>query len=87
MCFYLADSDLDVIVIEKGKIGNGSTSSNTALIQYSGEKMFTRSHTHVRDEYIERHLQLLKEAINEIETASKTVQSIVNSAEEIPFIR
>ena len=71
--YYLADSDLDVVVIEKGKIGNGSTSSNTALIQYSGEKMFTDLIHTFGYEYIERHVQLLKEAINEIETASMTV--------------
>lgn len=36
--YYLADANLDVVVIEKSKIGSGSTSTNTALIQYSGEK-------------------------------------------------
>ncbi|WP_053361174.1 FAD-dependent oxidoreductase [Bacillus sp. FJAT-27251] len=72
--YYLADTSLDVVVIEKNTAGSGSTSSNTALIQYSGEKLFTDLiHTFGKD-YIERHLQLLKEAINEIETASKTVE-------------
>lgn len=70
--YYLADSGLNVAVIEKGKIGSGSTSSNTALIQYSGEKMFTNLINSFGKEYISRHLQLLKEAINEIEAASRT---------------
>lgn len=69
--YYLASSSLHVVVIEKGKIGSGSTSSNTALIQYSGEKMFTNLINTFGEEYITRHLQLLKEAINEIEAASK----------------
>ncbi|MGA9224875.1 MAG: FAD-dependent oxidoreductase [Mesobacillus sp.] len=69
--YYLADSGLKVTVIEKGKIGSGSTSSNTALIQYSGEKMFTNLINSFGKEYISRHLQLLQEAINEIEAASK----------------
>ncbi|WML49101.1 FAD-dependent oxidoreductase [Neobacillus sp. PS3-34] len=69
--YYLADSGLKVAVIEKGKIGSGSTSSNTALIQYSGEKMFTNLINSFGKEYISRHLQLLQEAINEIEAASK----------------
>jgi glycine/D-amino acid oxidase-like deaminating enzyme len=69
--YYLANSGLKVTVIEKGKIGSGSTSSNTALIQYSGEKMFTNLINSFGKEYISRHLQLLQEAINEIEAASK----------------
>ncbi len=71
--YYLAQADLDVVVIEKSTIGSGSTSTNTALIQYSGEKMFTDMINTFGSEYIERHLQLLKEAINEIEAASKNV--------------
>lgn len=71
--YYLADTNLDVAVIEKSTIGSGSTSTNTALLQYSGEKMFTDLINTFGTDYIERHLQLLKEAINEIETASKTV--------------
>lgn len=71
--YYLADTNLDVAVIEKSTIGSGSTSSNTALLQYSGEKMFTNLINTFGTDYIERHLQLLKEAINEIEAASKNV--------------
>lgn len=71
--YYLAEANLDVVVIEKSKVGSGSTSSNTALIQYSGEKMFTDLINTFGADYIQRHLQLLKDAINEIESASKTV--------------
>jgi glycine/D-amino acid oxidase-like deaminating enzyme len=71
--YYLADTNLDVVVIEKSTVGSGSTSSNTALIQYSGEKMFTDMINTFGEDYIERHLQLLKDAINEIEAASKKV--------------
>ncbi|MEH7108112.1 NAD(P)/FAD-dependent oxidoreductase [Bacillus sp. JJ1764] len=71
--YYLADTNLDVAVIEKTTIGSGSTSSNTALLQYSGEKMFTDLINTFGSDYIERHLQLLKKAINEIEAASKNV--------------
>lgn len=71
--YYLAHYPLDVVVIEKSRIGSGSTSTNTALLQYSGEKMFTDLiHTFGTD-YITRHLQLLRESINEIETASQHV--------------
>ncbi|MDZ5710653.1 NAD(P)/FAD-dependent oxidoreductase [Jeotgalibacillus haloalkalitolerans] len=70
--YYLADHDLDTVVIEKSRIASGSTATNTALLQYSGEKMFTRLVNTFGEEYIARHLQLLKEAINEIEAASKS---------------
>jgi glycine/D-amino acid oxidase-like deaminating enzyme len=72
--YYLADASLDVVVVEKNKIGSGSTSGNTALIQYSGEKLFTDLINTFGKDYIERHLQLLKNAIDEIEAASKTVK-------------
>lgn len=71
--YYLAQANLDVIVIEKSRIGSGSTSTNTALIQYSGEKMFTDMIHTFGPDYIKRHLQLLKEAIDEIEAASKKI--------------
>ncbi|MEH7226508.1 FAD-dependent oxidoreductase [Bacillus sp. JJ1566] len=69
--YYLADTNLDVVVIEKSKVGSGSTSTNTALIQYSGEKMFTDLINTFGENYIKRHLHLLKEAINDIEASSK----------------
>ncbi|MFE7063566.1 NAD(P)/FAD-dependent oxidoreductase [Sutcliffiella sp. NPDC057660] len=72
--YYLADKGLEVAVIEKGRIASGSTSANTALIQYSGEKMFTDLIHTFGEEYISRHLQLLREAIDDIEAASKTVE-------------
>ena len=69
--YYLANTNLDVIVIEKSTIGSGSTSSNTALIQYSGEKMFTELINTFGEDYVTKHLKLLKEAVDEIEEASK----------------
>ena len=71
--YYLADTNLNVVIIEKSTIGSGSTSANTALLQYSGEKMFTELINTFGADYITRHLQLLKEAVNEIEAASKNV--------------
>lgn len=71
--YYLAGSELEVVVLEKGRIGGGSTSTNTGIIQYSGEKMFTALVHTFGENYIERHLQLRKEAIDKIETASRGV--------------
>ena len=71
--YYLANANLNVVVIEKSTIGSGSTSANTALLQYSGEKMFTNLVNTFGTDYITRHLQLLKEAVDEIEQASNKV--------------
>ena len=71
--YYLANANLNVVVIEKTTIGSGSTSANTALLQYSGEKMFTNLVNTFGTDYITRHLQLLKEAVDEIEQASNKV--------------
>ncbi|WP_187355513.1 NAD(P)/FAD-dependent oxidoreductase [Paenibacillus tengchongensis] len=67
--YYLADSGLSVVVLEKGTAGSGSTSANTAIIQYSGEKMFTSLVHTFGEAFVARHLQLLKQAIDEIEAA------------------
>lgn len=72
--YYLADQGLTIAVLEKGTIGCGSTSTNTAIIQYSGEKMFTNLAHTFGDEYIGRHLKLLKAAIDDIESASRQVE-------------
>lgn len=70
-CAYLlADSGLNVVVVEKNTIGSGSTTTNTALIQYSGERLFSDLVNSFGRPYISRHLQLCKEAINNIEKAS-----------------
>ncbi|MBM7541001.1 NAD(P)/FAD-dependent oxidoreductase [Amphibacillus cookii] len=72
MAYQLADSQLTVALIEKNQIASGSTSANTALIQYAGERSFTTlAHTFGR-EMMKQHLNLCRNAINEIEeTCSK----------------
>ncbi|MFV8827715.1 NAD(P)/FAD-dependent oxidoreductase [Alkalihalobacterium sp. APHAB7] len=70
-CAYLlADSGLNVVVVEKNTIGSGSTTTNTAIIQYSGERLFSDLVNSFGRPYISRHLQLCKQAINDIEKAS-----------------
>ncbi|WP_332650454.1 NAD(P)/FAD-dependent oxidoreductase [Lysinibacillus sp. 54212] len=71
--YYLAQTNLHVVVIEKSTVGSGSTATNTALLQYSGEKMFINLVNTFGKAYIEKHLALLKDSIDEIERASQTV--------------
>lgn len=72
--YYLSDRGLTVTVLEKGTLGSGSTSTNTAIIQYSGEKMFTSLANTFGEEYTARHLKLLKQAIDDIEFVSEQVE-------------
>ncbi|MGP4076839.1 NAD(P)/FAD-dependent oxidoreductase [Halobacillus sp. K22] len=72
--YYLADQGLDVVVLEGGEIGLGSTSTNTCLLQSSGEKLFTDLVHVFGDDYVTRHLQLCQEAIDEIEKACSQME-------------
>ncbi|UJW59378.1 FAD-dependent oxidoreductase [Bacillus sp. A116_S68] len=67
--YYLASQHLDVVVVEKNLIGSGSTATNTALIQYAGEKMFTDLINSFGEDPIVRHIHLCNQAINDIEEA------------------
>ncbi|TCM96404.1 glycine/D-amino acid oxidase-like deaminating enzyme [Paenibacillus sp. BK033] len=73
--YYLAEQGLKTVVLEKGRIGGGSTSTNTAIIQYSGEKMFTSLAHTFGESYIADHIKLLKQAIDDIEAASLLVET------------
>ncbi|UTR16388.1 FAD-binding oxidoreductase [Salipaludibacillus sp. LMS25] len=70
--YYLANHHLDVVVVEKNLIGLGSTAANTALIQYAGEKMFTDLINSFGEKNIVRHIELCKQAIDDIEEAQTT---------------
>lgn len=72
--YALAGQGLDVVVIEKNTVGSGSTATNTALIQYSGEKLFTDLIHTFGQSAIDRHLALLHQAIDDIEAASRLVE-------------
>ncbi|MFD2703330.1 NAD(P)/FAD-dependent oxidoreductase [Paenibacillus shunpengii] len=63
----LAGHDLSVVVVDKRKAGAGSTSTNTALIQYAGEKSFVSLSNSFGEEIAARHLKLCEASINDIE--------------------
>ena len=71
--YYLWDKGLDVVLIDKSKIGYGSTSANTALIQYAGDKMFFELINSFGEDTSTRHLKLCSQAIDEIEKASASL--------------
>jgi glycine/D-amino acid oxidase-like deaminating enzyme len=71
--YYLSDHDLDVVVVDKRKIGHGSTCANTALIQYMGDKTFVELVNTFGENLSVRHMKLCEEAINEIENVSASL--------------
>lgn len=70
---FLSDTDLDVVVVDKRKIGTGSTCVNTALIQYLGDKMLHELVNTFGEESAILHTKLCEEAINSLEKTSLTL--------------
>ncbi|GGM27915.1 oxidoreductase [Paraliobacillus quinghaiensis] len=64
---YLSDTDLKVVVVDKRKIGLGSTCANTALIQYLGDKMLFELVNSFGEKAAIQHMKLCEEAVNDIE--------------------
>jgi glycine/D-amino acid oxidase-like deaminating enzyme len=70
---YLSDIGLKVVVVDKGKISNGSTSVNTALIQYLGDKMLHELVNSFGEEKAILHTKLCEQSIKDIEKTSSTI--------------
>lgn len=66
----LNEQGLKVVIVDKRKAGEGSTSTNTALIQYAGEKSFVSLSNSFGEEVAARHLILCEKSINDIERLS-----------------
>ncbi|MFD3449755.1 NAD(P)/FAD-dependent oxidoreductase [Microbacteriaceae bacterium 4G12] len=71
--YYFSETDLDIVVVDKRKIGYGSTCANTALIQYLSNKMAFELVNSFGEDHAIRHLRLCEEAINEIERAAASM--------------
>ncbi|WP_064092774.1 NAD(P)/FAD-dependent oxidoreductase [Rossellomorea aquimaris] len=71
--YYLADKGLNVALVDKRKVGFGSTVVNTALVQYLGDKLFYENVNTFGEGLAVRHYQLCEQAINEMETAASEV--------------
>jgi len=69
--YYLSESDLKIVVVDKRKVGHGSNLTNTALIQYLGDKMFFELVNTFGEEYAVKHMKLCEQAINDIEYADQ----------------
>lgn len=69
----LIESGLDVVLVEKRKIGAGSTCVNTALLQYLGDKMLYELVNSFGEEAAIQHTKLCEEAIRDIESDSRSM--------------
>lgn len=66
----LCEQGMSVVVVDKRRAGEGSTSSNTALIQYAGEKSLVSLSHSFGEEAAARHLKLCEQSITDIERVS-----------------
>ncbi|WP_096154982.1 MULTISPECIES: NAD(P)/FAD-dependent oxidoreductase [Bacillus] len=73
VAFMLKDSGLNIVVVDKRKVGTGSTSTNTSLIQYLGDKTVTQLVNTFGEKKTFRHFKLCEQAIQDIESISNTL--------------
>ncbi len=69
----MSESDLNIVIVDKRKVGHGSNLTNTALIQYLGDKMFFELVNTFGEEYAVKHMKLCEQAINDIEYADQNL--------------
>ncbi|WP_445489077.1 NAD(P)/FAD-dependent oxidoreductase [Niallia sp. 03133] len=70
---YLSETGLNIVVVDKRRVGEGSTLTNTALIQYLGDKMLFELVNSFGEETAILHTKLCEAAIDDIE---KTANSL-----------
>lgn len=67
LSYKLSKESLNVILVEKGKIGKGSSSANTGLLQYSNDKMLHEFAESIGEEDAVRFYQLCLAGMKELE--------------------
>ncbi|MGM0844768.1 MAG: NAD(P)/FAD-dependent oxidoreductase [Bacillota bacterium] len=72
--YFLSESGMSVAVVDKRKIGYGSTAANTALIQYMGDKMVHELVNSLGEQVAMRHLNLCRQGIEEIKKAAQSLE-------------
>lgn len=65
--YFLSETDLKTVVVEKRKAGFGSTSANTGLIQFSNDKMLSACINTFGKERGVRHYKLCEKAVKDLE--------------------
>ncbi|PWK12997.1 NAD(P)/FAD-dependent oxidoreductase [Tumebacillus permanentifrigoris] len=71
--YYLTRAGVDVVMVEKRKIGGGSTSGNTALLQYANDSPMYQLAESFTEEVAVRFYKLCLAAISQIEEITRTL--------------
>ncbi|MGG4488340.1 NAD(P)/FAD-dependent oxidoreductase [Metabacillus idriensis] len=61
--YFLSETGMDVVLVEKDRTGSGSSSANTGLLQYSNDKMLTSCANSFGEENAVRHYRLCEQAL------------------------
>jgi glycine/D-amino acid oxidase-like deaminating enzyme len=68
LCAYtLANEGLKVAIIDKGKVGRGSTMANTGILQYSNDIMLHELINQIGEEKAVRFYTICKNAVDQLE--------------------
>lgn len=70
----LLDEGLKVAVLERNKLGSGSTSANTGLLQYSNDIQLHELSEQIGEEDAVRFYKLCYEAVNQLEKVAQPLQ-------------
>jgi len=74
LCAYtLANEGLKVAIIDKGKVGSGSTMANTGLLQYSNDIMLHELINQIGEEKAVRFYTICRNAVDQLEEVSKKI--------------
>lgn len=71
--YHLAETGLDIVVIDKRRVGSGSTSANTGLLQFSNDKTLTSCIHSFGEEKAVRHYKLCEQVVSDINSIVPTL--------------
>ncbi|KAB7666821.1 NAD(P)/FAD-dependent oxidoreductase [Bacillus sp. B1-b2] len=77
LTYKLAKEPLKVITVDKGKVGHGSSSANTGLLQYSNDKMLTDFAEEIGEEDAVRFYRLCLEGMNELKEVAYSLSDYI----------
>ncbi|QRG69988.1 NAD(P)/FAD-dependent oxidoreductase [Brevibacillus choshinensis] len=71
--YYLMQHDIDLVLVDKKLIGEGSSSANTGLLQYANDKSLTACIHSFGEDKGTRFYQMCKHAVDELERISYSI--------------
>ena len=74
LTYKLAKEPLDVILVDKNCVGNGSSSANTGLLQYSNDKMLHSFAESIGEKDAVRFYQLCLNGMKELKKIATSLQ-------------